>query len=418
MDEKKRNINREDHRNIIDLTAALEEKERVERIEEKKQRKAERPALWKRIVSMLLVAAIVFAAVGLTIYWDDINFDAIRREISYIGTNQDDAGQTVAFQYDRGNNDCFAGFGKYLVHASNKKTVVYDHHGNELFEGEVQLETPVIDVGGSAAVVYDVGGRNLLAFDEKGEKLRISLDEGLGIYSATMNQSNWLAVTSQKKSQRGCVTVYNANMEKVFEFDSTTRFVLNAYVTEDCKYMVAHTLGQENGIFTSKMIIYKLDREEPFADFSLENTMVLSIGSLNGQTLCIGDREVVFASPDGKVNATYQYEFPYLRDFSDEGDGFVAMALNRHRAGTNGKLITLGADGEILAELDIAAEVLDLSAAGRYIAVLYADKLVVYNRDLTEYAVFTQTDRAEASCMREDGSVWLIATSDISLLIP
>ena len=112
---KKRKMNREDHQNIIDLTAVLEEKEHAERIEEKKQRKAERPALWKRIVSMLLVVAIVFAAVGLTIYWDDINFDAIRRSISYIGTNQDDAGQTVAFQYDRGNSNCFAVLEKYLV---------------------------------------------------------------------------------------------------------------------------------------------------------------------------------------------------------------------------------------------------------------------------------------------------------------
>ncbi len=279
MDEKKRKMNREDHQNIIDLTAVLEEKEHAERIEEKKQRKAERPALWKRIVSMLLVVAIVFAAVGQTIYWDDINFDAIRRSISYIGTNQDDAGQTAAFQYDRGNSNCFAVLEKYLVHASNKNTVVYDHHGNELFNGEIQMETPMVDVGSSAAVVYDIGGKNLLVFDEKGEKLRISLDEGLGIYSATLNRSDWLAVTSQKKSQRGCVTVYNANMEKVFEFDSATRFVLNACVTEDCKYMVAHALGQESGIFTSEMVVYKLDREVPYADFSLENTMVLSLGS-------------------------------------------------------------------------------------------------------------------------------------------
>ncbi len=418
MDEKKRKMNCEDHQNIIDLTAAIEEKQRAERLEEKKRRKAERPTLWKRIVSMLLVLVIVFAAVVLTIYWDDINFDAIRRDISYMGTDQNTVGETTAFRYDRGNSNCFAVFEKYLVHASNKGTVVYDYHGNELFKGDIQMETPAVDIGSSAAVAYDIGGKNLLVFDEKGEKLRISLEDGMGIYSASLNRSDWLAVTSQKKSQRGCVTVYNAKMEKVFEFDSATRFVLNAYVTEDCKYMLAHTLGQENGLFASEMIVYKLDREEPYAKFSLENIMVLSIGSLNGQTLCVADRAAVLASSDGEVNATYQYEFPYLRDFSDEGDGFAALALNRHRAGTNGKLVTLGSDGETIAELDISAEVLDLSAAGRYIAVLYADKLVVYNKDLTEYAVFTQTERAEASCMRNDGSVWLIGANEISLLIP
>ena len=60
--------------------------------------------------------------------------------------------------------------------------------------------------------------------------------------------------------------------------------------------MVAHALGQESGIFTSEMVVYKLDREVPYV-VSLENTMVLSLGSLNGQTLCIGDQETVLAAP-------------------------------------------------------------------------------------------------------------------------
>ena len=70
--------------------------------------------------------------------------------------------------------------------------------------------------------------------------------------------------------------MYNANMEKIFSFDSSTRFVVNAYVTEDCKYMVAETLGQESGTFVSEMVVYRLDREEQYAAFSVENAMVLT----------------------------------------------------------------------------------------------------------------------------------------------
>ena len=94
------------------------------------------------------------------------------------------------------------------------------------------------------------------------------------------------------------------------------------------------------------------------------------------------------------------------------------MVLNRHRAGTSGKLVTLVPDGEAIAGDGYYSRSIDISAAGQYIAVLYADKLVVYNKDLTEYAVFKQAENAEASCMREDGSLWLIGTNEISLLIP
>lgn len=181
---------------------------------------------------------------------------------------------------------------------------------------------------------------------------------------------------------------------------------------------MAETLGQESGTFVSEMVVYRLDREEQYAAFSVENAMVLDIGSVGGQTACIAEDRVVVATSGGQISASYPYALPYLREYSLEGDGFAVLALNRHRAGTSGKLVTVNSSGEAIAELDLNDEILDLTAAGRYIAVLYADRLTVYNKDLTEYATFTQTETAQFACMRSDGSVWLITADTISLLIP
>ena len=418
MDENKRKLNQKEDGNIIDLSAALEEKERAERAEAKRLRKAERPSFGRRLLSLLLVLIIVLAAVVLTVYWDKINIDAIRRSLSYMGTEQTAEGKTEAFAYDRGNSNCFSTLGKYLVYVSDKEAIIFDHSGSELFKTEVHLETPVVDIGGSAAVAYDAGGSDLVVFNEKGEKLTLKMEDDLAIYSASLNHSDWLAVTSQKKSQKGCVAIYNADMDKVFEFVSSSRFVIGAYVTEDCKYMVAQTLGQQNGTFVSEMVIYRLDSEEQYAEFAVENAMVLDVGSISGQTLCIAEDRAVMASAGGQITADYEYPLPYLREYSCEGDGFAVLNMNRYRAGTSGKLVTLGPEGEAIAELDLSEEILNLSAAGRYVAVLYADQLVVYNKDLTEYAVFTRTEAAEYACMRSDGSVWLISDDEISLLIP
>lgn len=418
MDEHKDKVNRANKGRVIDLGPALEEKERAERLEAKRLRKEERPPLGRRVLSLVLVLAIVLAAVGLTVYWDRLNFDALRRSFSYFGTQQSEEGQTEAFTYDRGTGSSFAALGKYLAFASNKEAVLYDYSGKAVFDQEIHMDAPALDIGGSAAVVYDVGGRDLLVFGEKGEKLSLELDEGLSLYDASLNRSDWLAVTAQKKSQKGCVTVYNADMEKVFEFDSSSRYVMNAYVTEDCRYMVAQTLEQDNGTFVSQMVVYQLDSEEQYASFPVEGALVLEIGSVGGQTLCIAEDRAVLATAEGKISATYNYEMPYLRDFSCEGDGFAVLAMNRHRAGTSGKLVTLNTYGEALGELDLSEEILNLSAAGRYVAVLYADRLVVYNKDLTEYVSFDRTEAAESVCMRSDGSVWLMTSDEISLLLP
>ena len=155
MDENK---HREQNKgNIIDLGPALEEKERAERAEAKRLAKESRGPLGRRILSLVLVLAIVLAAVLLTINWERINFDAMRRSISYWGTEQSETGQTTAFSYEKGNDNCFATLGKNLVYASNRGVVVYDHSGNTLFEADVKLDTPALSVGGYAAAAYDIG---------------------------------------------------------------------------------------------------------------------------------------------------------------------------------------------------------------------------------------------------------------------
>ena len=48
----------------------------------------------------------------------------------------------------------------------------------------------------------------------------------------------------------------------------------------------------------------------------------------------------------------------------------------------------------------------------------YSLCMVIYNKDLTEYAVLEHTETAESVCMRGDGSVWLISDDEIALLLP
>lgn len=51
----------------------------------------------------------------------------------------------------------------------------------------------------------------------------------------------------------------------------------------------------------------------------------------------------------------------------------------------------------------VDSEVLDLSAAGRYLAVLYSNKLVIYDQKLRECAVLEDVSSARRVLMRSDG---------------
>ena len=80
--------------------------------------------------------------------------------------------------------------------------------------------------------------------------------------------------------------------------------------------------------------------------------------------------------------------------------------------------MTVGTDGEEIASLDVNGEILSVSAAGRYVAVLYTDSLVIYNPDLQVYATLKGTGYAREALMRSDGSALLIASESAKLFLP
>ena len=76
------------------------------------------------------------------------------------------------------------------------------------------------------------------------------------------------------------------------------------------------------------------------------------------------------------------------------------------------------ASGSLAAAKDVTEEVLDISAAGGYVAVLYSDTLVIYDRALQEYARLTGTGYASRVLMNADGSAIVIGGNQAWRYLP
>jgi len=214
------------------------------------------------------------------------------------------------------------------------------------------------------------------------------------------------------------VDVYDDSMERVFVFRSSVRFVEDAYVTNDGGYLAAVTLGQENSVFVSNIVLYDLTKEDPVADYDISDGLVIAIGQQDGKLVTVSDNCLTFANTKGEVSAAYSYQGAYLREYDISGGGFTTLLLNRYQSGSVGRLVTVDTDGEELGSLDVNGEIQSISAAGRYLAVQYIDSLVVYNQALEVYASLKGTDDAKEALMRPDGSVLLLSSESASLFLP
>ena len=370
-----------------------------------------------RLVSFLLMAALVIGAVALIVYRDTLNLDALRRKIAYWGLERSTLGETDGFDYDGDPSNAFAAYNGGLLVASGTGVRFFGRSGTRYVDETAALTNPAVSASEKLALAYDVGGGTLLGLTGNDVTFRLTLPAGGGIFSARANDAGWCAVTATESGYKNAATVYNAKHEKVFAFDSSERLITDAVVTGDNKTLAAVTIGQTDGAFESTLVRYRLADGKNLEETSLGDRVVLQLGTL-GDTFCaVCEEETVFCKPGGELSV-YGYNRETFRGFSLGGDGFVALATSKYKAGSLGRLVTVDEKGETLGEVQLTEELLDVSAAGRYVAALFADRLDVYTRDLTLYSQLQGTENARSALMRPDGTAVLIGADSARIYVP
>lgn len=368
------------------------------------------------ILSFVLMLAAVLLVVLFAAYRDGTGFDILRRYLHY-GRPELVGGETV-YHYDASAKNRFAALGEHLVVLSDTSLRLFDSAGEEVWSTAVTMTAPALVTGGGRAAAYDVGGTVLYVLDQTGLLMELTAAEEEPYIAATLNKDGVLTVASQKRGFKGSATVYDQMTpgDPAFEFKSSKRFILDGYVLGD--RLAAVTLGQENGVFVSNIVLYQMPEEEPAANYSISGGLVAAVGEQEGRLVTVSDTALTHAASNGEITSSYSYNGSYLREYDLGGTGFTALLLNRYRSGSVGRLITVDKNGEELGSLDIREEVLSISASGRYLAVLYADRLVVYNQDIQPYASLQGTGNTRQVLMRPDGSVLLLSAGSASLFLP
>ena len=381
--------------------------------EERKKPKKHRGL--RRFLTFFLILVVVLGVVLVAAYRDGTGFDVLRRYLNYGGVET--VGGEAVYRYDASSGNRFAVLEDQLVVLSETKLSILDRNG-EVWSAQVSMSAPALCGNGSRVVAYDVGGTELYVLDRKGALLRLSAEEDEPFIAASLNADGWLAVTTEQTSHKAWVTVYDEELEKVFEFKSSEHFVTEARVTEDNKRLAAVTLEEENGTFVSRVLLYDLQKAESLGSYDVTVGLVMLLSQQGESLVTVADTCLTFADPGGTVRGEYHYAGEFLRGFAPEGDGFTALLLNRYQSGSVGRLVTIAPDGSLLAQLDVNREVLGISAEGRYLAVLYTDQLGIYNQSLQTYASLTGTDFASGVLMRPDGSALLLSAEYAGLFLP
>lgn len=371
-----------------------------------------------RLIATLVVLAVGVSLVVLVAFRDQLNLDSVKRWFHYRSLTRSDSGQAESFHYDGDLNCTFAALDGDLLVCSQNAISLYSGSGTRYINQQVSMEHPVVTSNGSLAVVYDAGGSSLYILGQR--SLVWSAEDLEGILSARLNKNGQLTVVTQAGGYRGKVTVYNASYEPVMSVNLTSAFVMDAALSDNGHTLATLTAGQRDGVFATGLELYAMNYAsgsyQSDVSASLGGGVALDLRHTAGAVWVLSDRGLTISDHDGNT-VTADWPDKYLRRYTLSGDGFAAALLGKYRAGSQTELWVVDQDGT-RRSLPLNEQVMSISAAGRYVAVLTGDRLDIYTQELELYSSLKGTKGARTVLLMPDGSAILISADSAGFYVP
>ena len=375
-----------------------------------------------RILIFLVTLILIAGAIFLVSNRDKLSMDALKRYFTYRTLERSDSGQAESFDYSPSATDVFAAVENDLLVASTGGVRLYSGGGVCYVEDDIALTQPAVHVCGDTAAVWSVGGDRVYLYRDRARLGELTTTDS-SILSVRLNDAGWLAVTAHGNGYKAVISVYDSELTLRMAFRLSAAFVTDAAITEDCQSLAVVSIGQEGASFESTLSFYDLTGRQqsgvdydltPSTSFSLGNPVMLDL-DVGSAVWCVGDTGLTVARKSAAENWSYRDRL--LKNYAFSGE-FAALLLGKYRAGTQAELYTVDASGVPSAGLTINEQVLSLSANGKYVAVLTANRLDIYTRNLELYASLEGTSGAQKVLMRSDGTALLIDSETARLYVP
>jgi hypothetical protein len=371
-----------------------------------------------RKITFLIFIVVVFILLAVLMFTGRrFNSDALLRAFSYMRDQKDAQGQLKQLEFISTAKSAYADYEGGIAVAASTGIEIIGRNGETVLSYPVDFDSPAIESSGKRVLAYDIGGTSALCFEGGKKILDIASDEA--IISAHMNDDGWIVLTTEASGYKALITVYNADMEAVYRYYSSTAYVVSAVVDPGNRTMTAASVLYDESGFQSKLVRFRFDSEAPEAEGYIEDRVPLAIKTYSDNRSCVvTESAIYFLDEELRTTAQYDYGSAYLKNAVLTGEAGPVLFLGEQRTGTKARVVSLSTDGKVLANSEVARELLDISAAGSYIAMLYADCAEILTASLQQESRTESSNNARRIIMRDDGTALLVSSGEARLFVP
>lgn len=310
------------------------------------------------------------------------------------------------YVFDAGSGQVFSTAGRGLASATSSGLMLMDENGQIAVSHLFQMSTPAIDACQDFAVYYDLGGTNMTVASFDGSVT--DLTPAGNIISVTVSPGGYITVTTDCTGYRGLVTVYDPSLDPVYEWYSSSAWVISGIVSPDNKELAVLCYTASG----SEVRFFNLTKTEQQAAFTVSNTVLLDVHWFSATQLCAYSTEqAFFFTNKGQWSNSYSFDNRYLTGCTFDGESYAVFSLSTYRSATTSSLVSLDAGGRILGTADVQGEIVSMTAFSTEVLVLLPDSALLYGSTLSLKGQLAGLTGFKYGLLRNRGEALLISAN-------
>lgn len=264
------------------------------------------------------------------------------------------------------------------------------------------------------AAVWESGNENLLLMHEDGTAKNVSLSSG--IISADINSQGWTAVLTEEKGYKGSAGVLREDGSMIFRVYIGSGYPVDALLSDDGSRLYLLLLTKDG----SAVSVYNVgdDMEKNRWNGTNDELGIDLCRLSDGRIVVVTGTEMIFLSENAKELGRFSFEDRYLKDYSPEGSGFLAVLLGEYKTGSSETLFLTDTNGSVLINRTIGADISCLHCCRDRIAVCESETVRIYDRDLNVIGTKDGLAAIRAAFVREDGAALIFAGGTAAVYEP
>lgn len=266
-----------------------------------------------------------------------------------------------------------------VVLLTTENVILYDEKGKENYSVPHIYAMPGMSVEGENAIIFDRGGTSYMLLNSKAV---VSEGEADGkILSAFYGNNETYAIATLGSKTTSTVSVYDKKNEVVFKWNCSKEYISSVTISDNGDYIGVCVMGAENGEIYTSVYFFGIDYSEPLVSYKISGAIPVGLEFTRNDTLTvitdIGVYTLKKDSDEVVANLSYYSSEFTCCDVSDEGNYIVALA--KYGSKNVFEINVFDSEGETETVISINNEVKAAYITDKYVVVLAADQIFVYN---------------------------------------